>query len=123
MTREGTPVLPPALLDLVKPGAVEELPEDEGHLGGDDPRAVVLHGHPEDLLRDPLYLDEDVREYHGLLAGVEGIVHRLLHRGDDPPGGGVEAQEVLVLLEELGDADGPLLPGELLSEAQTSSPR
>jgi hypothetical protein len=121
--RDPDPLLPPALLDLVEPGAVEELPEDEGDLGGDDPRAVVLNGHPEDLVGDPLHLDEDVGEDLGLLAGVEGVVHRLLHRGDDPPRGGIEAEEVLVLLEELGDADGPLLLREVLSEGQTSSPR
>ncbi len=47
-----------------------------------------------------------------LLAGVEGVVHRLLDRREKGLLRVVEAEQVPVLGEELGDGDLPLLRGE-----------
>ena len=58
--------------------------------------------------------DLDVREDARLLGGVEAVVHRLLHRREEGLRGVVEAEEVAVLAEELGDGDLALAPGELL---------
>ena len=85
------------------------------HVLFDDARAVVGHGDAEAVLADlpdhDLQLGQDAR----LLAGVEGVVHRLLHRGDNGPCGGIEAQELLVALEELRDRYLLLLLRQLIS--------
>ena len=120
--RDPDPLLTPALPDLVEARAVEELAEDVRDVLGDDPRAVVLDRDPEGLGTGPTDLDLDVGEDLGLLAGVERVVDGLLDRGDHPADGRVEAEQVLVLLEELRDRDRTLLPRELLSERQARPP-
>jgi hypothetical protein len=117
-------LLPARLLQAVELGAVEELAEDLGRLGLHDSRPVVLDRHHE----APLPLGElaraveaqvadlygDLREDAGLLAGVERVVDRLLDGGEERLGGVVEAEEVAVLGEELGDGDLALPGGHLL---------
>ncbi len=95
--------------------AVEELPEHFGHLLFRDARPVVLDDEAVVVARlGDFHVDVglDAR----LLRGVERVVHRLLDGGDQPAGSAVEAQHVLVLLEELGDGDLPLALRQLLCD-------
>ena len=118
------PCCPRRLLEPVELGAVEQLAEDLRNLGLDDSRAVVLDHHQEAPLalgqlgitlagfeREVVDLDRQLGKDAGLLAGVEGVVHGFLDRGEQRLGGIVEAQQVAVLREELGDRDLPLALG------------
>jgi hypothetical protein len=58
--------------------------------------------------------DVEVREDSGLLAGVEAIVHGLFDRRQQRLSLVVEAQQVAVLGEKLGDGDFSLLLGHRL---------
>jgi hypothetical protein len=104
--------------------AVEELGEDGRDLLPDYSGAVVAHGDAEArglagrgrraaVGRDHLHGHEHVGEDAGLLGGVEGVVHRLLHAGEHRLARVVEAEEVTVLGEELGDGDLPLARAHL----------
>ena len=53
--------------------------------------------------------DKNVGEHLCFLAGVERIVHGFLNSGDNAARGGVEAKQVLVLLEEFRYTDAALL--------------
>jgi hypothetical protein len=83
----------------------------------DDARAVVDDGDAVlgglgrggSLWLEVLNDDRDVRKDPGFLAGVEGVVDGLLDRGEQRLSRVVEAEEVAVLGEELGDGDVPLL--------------
>ena len=120
------PLLSATLLEPVELGAVQELPEDLGDLGLHDPRPVVLHHDDEAPLalrrlplplhvqREVADLDRDLGEDPGLLAGVERVVDRLLDGREEGLGGVVEAEQVPVLGEELGDGDLALLRRHLL---------
>ncbi len=116
-------LLPPALPDLVEPGAVEEFPEDEGDVLRHNPRAVILDRYPVDLGIDLSHADKDIGEHLRLLAGVERVVHRFLDGGDDTARRRVKTKKVLVLLEELCNADTPLLFGEILSDRHAVLPQ
>jgi hypothetical protein len=104
--------------------AVEELREDRRDLLADDAGAVVEHGDAEPrglagggwrrpVARDDLDLHQDVGQDARLLGRVEGVVDRLLHAGEEGLARAVEAEEVAVLREELGDRDLPLLGAHL----------
>ena len=104
-------------LQAVELGAVEEAAEDVLDLLADDAGAVVGDGDAVlgglggggavglEVLDD----DGDVGEDAGLLAGVEGVVHGFLDGGQEGLAGVVEAEQVAVLGEELGDGDLALL--------------
>ena len=80
--------------------AVEQLAENAGDLALDDSGTVILHDHP----RFPVAfadLHADIGQYPGFLASIESIVHRLLDRGDQCLGGGVETEQMTILEKEL----------------------
>jgi hypothetical protein len=96
--------------------AVEELGEDRRNLLADDagavvddrdaePRRLAGGGRRRAVARHDLDLDHDVGEDARLLGCVEGVVHRLLDAGEEGLPRAVEAEEVPVLGEELGDGD------------------
>ena len=98
-------LLPAALAQSMELGAVEELAEDAGNLILQDPRPVV-----GDL--DPVAVLLDGRDHHpqrrmdaGLFASVERVVDRFLDGCEQRLGRAVEAEEVSVLGEELGNRD------------------
>jgi len=103
-------LLSAALLAGVEPRAVQQLPEDLRDLFFRDAGAVVLD---DERVVVPGVLDlyQEVWQDAGFLGGVEGVVDGLLDGRDEPPGSAVEAEHVLVLLEELGDGDLPLARG------------
>ena len=114
--RDPDALLAPAHAQPVELGAVEELREDRGDLLPDDARAVVDDGDAEPrrlagrgrgraVAGHDLDLHDDVGQDAGLLGSVEGVVHRLLDAGQEGLPGAVEAEEVPVLGEELGDGD------------------
>jgi len=98
----------------VELAAVQQPPENAGNLLAHDARAVVLDDHPEARLAELLDADLDFREDARLLAGVQGVVHRLLDRGQQGLAGVVEAEQVAVLGEELADGDAALGLGHRL---------
>ena len=125
--RDADALLAAALLQAVELRAVEQLPEDLRHLLLDDARAVVLNDHQEAALalrqlrvlrrrleREVVDLDRQLGQDAGLLAGVERVVDGLLDRREEGLRRVVEAEEVAVLREELGDRDLALLLGERL---------
>ena len=93
--------------------AVEQAAKDLGHLRAHDARAVVLDRDLEARLGDLADLDAHVGQDAGLLAGVERVVDALLHGGEQRLRGVVEAQQVAVLGEELGDGDVALALGQV----------
>ena len=131
MTRMGLPVVSCAvhrgradadallaarLLQPVELRAVEELAEDLRDLRLHDARAVVFDAttkrpSPCELAvlefasRRGLGPRWDLGEDAGFLAGVERVVDRLLDGGEERLGRVVEAEQVAVLGEELGDGD------------------
>src|SRR5262245_50615865 len=120
-------LLAAGLLEAMELRTVQELPEDLRHLGLDDARPIVLDHHEEAtfalgqlgvplhrLEAEVAYLDVQLRQDAGLLAGVEGVVHRFLDRSEQGRGGVVEAGQVPVLREELRDGDLALLLGQRL---------
>src|SRR5581483_3085816 len=116
-------LLAAALADGVEARAVEQAAEDVADLLLDDAGAVVLDDHHAllrlaDLRRRALAADLDVEVGKDLrlLAGVQGVVHRLLDAGDERADAAVEAEDVLVALEELRDADLLLLLRKLLGD-------
>src|SRR5205814_1092547 len=113
-------------------GPVEELAEDLRDLGLDDPGPVVLDDDEEaslalgelrlpglGLQREVVDLDVELGQDPRLLAGVERVVDRLLDGGQERLGRVVEAEEMAVLGEELGDGDLALLRGHALGGAPT----
>ena len=99
--------------------AVEQLAENPRHLRGHDARAVVLDRHAEPVLDAVRLRDGDAQfgQNAGLLAGVERVVHRLLHRRQERLARVVEPEQVAVLREELADRNLALLLGKLLGRA------
>src|SRR6185503_8367014 len=116
--RDGNALLAAALTQAMELGAVEQLREHPGDLLAHDARAVVRDRDPEArrlarrrrrpvlrLLRHDLELHLDVGEDPGLLTRIERVVHGLLHAREQRLARAVEAQQVPVLGEELGDRD------------------
>ena len=112
---DAYPLLPSPLRPSVESRAIEQPPEYVGDLLLDDARAVVLDGHLVLVVFLLIHLDEDVGEDTRVLAGVEAVVDRLLDGRDKRPCEGVEAEYVLVLLEELGDGYLLLLLRQFMS--------
>ena len=110
--RDADTLLAAGLFAFVESRTVEELPEDLRELFGGDAGPVVLDDESV-VVADLLDLDVDIGEVTGLLGGVERVVDRLLHGGDESSGPAVEPEHVLVLLEELGDGDRTLALREL----------
>jgi hypothetical protein len=113
------PCWPPAHAEAVELRAVEQLGEDGRDLLAHDPGAVVDHGDPEArglagrgwrgaVARRDLQRDDHLRQDPGFLGGVERVVHRFLHAREEGLARIVEAEEMTVLGEELGDRDLPL---------------
>jgi hypothetical protein len=98
-------LLAPLLLEPVELGAVEQLAEDLGHLLAHDAGPVVLDRDAVAVFADLCDLDFQVGENARLLAGVEGVVDRLLHGREKGFLRVVEAEQMTVLGEELGDGD------------------
>jgi hypothetical protein len=105
--------------------AIQQLTEDFRYLGLDDPRTVVLNDHEEAALAlgelrvllhgleaEVVDLDAQLGQDAGFLAGVERVVDGFLDGGEQRLRGVVEAEQVAVLGEELGDRDLALLLGE-----------
>ena len=122
-SRDPDTLLPARLPDLVEPGTVEQFAKHVRHLRRDDSRAIVLNDNPEDIAGDFFDADKNIRKHLRLFAGIQRIVHRLFYGGDDTARGGIESQQVFVLLEKFRDTDAALLLGELVSEDQTLSPQ
>ncbi len=99
-----------------KSRSVQQASEDVCHFFLDDARSIVLHDHDELVFVDLLDLDEDVREDVRIGPRIEGIVHPLLDRREEGFRRGIVAEDLLVPLEELGDADLPLLLREFLRD-------
>jgi hypothetical protein len=122
--RDADALLAPAHAQPVELRAVEQLGEDRRDLVPHDAGAVVGHRDPEARglagrgRRLPVagrdregdhHLGEDAR----LLGGVQGVVDRFLDAGQQGLARVVEAQQVPVLGEELGDGDLPLARAHL----------
>ena len=71
-------LLPAAHPHAVELRAVEQLAEDQGDLLLEDAGPVVLHAHLVAVRPDALDVDPDFGQDAGLLAGVQGVVDRLL---------------------------------------------
>jgi hypothetical protein len=108
--RDADALLAAGHLHPVELRAVQQLAEDVLDLLLDDARSVVADGHLEAGLVQRHHLDAKVGENRPLLAGVEGVVDRLLHGDQERLSGVVESQQMAVLGEELADRDLPL-PG------------
>ncbi len=119
---DADPLLPTVLFAGVEPRPVQQLPEHLRHLFGGDSRSVVLD---DDfvVVADLGDIYVHVRLDAGLLGGVERVVHTLFHGGDQPPRPRVEAEHVLVLLEELGDRDLLLALGQLVRDSRVLAER
>ena len=102
-------MLPAALPQAVELRAVEQLAEDQRDLLLDDAGAVVLDADLEAVGAGLLDVDPDLGQDAGLFAGVERVVDRFLHRGEQRLARIVEAQQVAVLGEELAHRDVALL--------------
>ena len=112
--RDADALLAALLLEAVELRTVEQLAEDLRDLRLHDARAVVLDRDPETLFRQLADLDAQLGEDARFLAGVERVVDALAHRGEERLLRVVEAEQVAVLDEELGDRDLALLLGEAL---------
>src|SRR5437899_4090644 len=114
--RTGNPktLLSASLGAAKKSRSVQQASEDVCHFLLHDARTVVLHDHDEFFFVDLLDLDEDVREDVRIGPRIEGIVHTLFDRREEGFRRGVVAEDLLVPLEDLGDADLALFLREFL---------
>ena len=104
-SRDPHALLAARLAELVEFRAVEELAEDARDLALDNSRAVVLHDRPAHLPERSLTSHPDVGENARFLAGIERVVDRLLDRGDQRLGRGIETEQMTVLEKELRDGN------------------
>ena len=118
------PCWPRLILQPVELRAVEELREDRRNLLADYPGPVVDHRHAEagrlarqaaavPVGRRDFHVDQDVGQDAGLLGRVQRVVDGFFDAGEEGLARVVEAEQVAVLGEELGDRDLPL-PGSHL---------
>ena len=114
-------LLAPAHLQAMELGSVQQATEDVLDLLAHDARPVVANEHLEAGLRQRQQLDAEIGQHPRLLAGVEGVVDRLLDGGQQRLAGIVEAEEVSVLREELADRDLALPRRELLGGGPASA--
>src|SRR5215813_9394169 len=113
--RDADALLAAAHAQAVELRPVEELGEDGRDLLADDAGTVVAHRDAEarglagrrrrPVARRDLEGDHHVGQDARLLGGVEGVVRRFLHAGEERLARIVEAEEMAVLGEELGDGD------------------
>src|SRR3989441_1280367 len=115
-TRNAKTLLSAPLSAAKKSRTVQQASEDVCHFFLDDARSIVFHDHDEFFFVDLLDLDEDVREDVRIGPRIEGIVHTLLDRSEEGFRRGIVAEDLLVPLEELGDADLPLFLREFLRD-------
>ena len=108
---------------LVEPGPVEELPEDERDLRRDDPGSVIFDNDPEDVVAGFFDADKNIGEDLGFFTGIQRIIHGFFDGSNNPPGRGIETEQVLVLLEKFSYADTSLLFCEFVSEDHALPPR
>jgi hypothetical protein len=85
-------LLAAGLLEPVELRPVKELRENLGNLFLHDARAVVFDADAVPVLGDLGDVDRDRRQDARLLAGIEGVVDRLLDRGQQGLGGVVEPE-------------------------------
>src|SRR6266508_6642977 len=97
-------------------GSVEQSPEHIGDFLLHDARAVVLNDDEEFVLVGLADLDEHVGKYVRIGGGVQRIVNSLLDRGEERLRRRIVAEDLLVPLEELGDADLALLLREFFRD-------
>ncbi len=114
--RDPDPLLATGLAVRVKSRPVEEPSEDVRDLTPKDPGAVVRDRDRQSVGAGFRDLDQDLGEDPGLLAGVERIVDPLLDGREECSQRVVEAEDLAIPLEELGDRDLALLRCELLGE-------
>src|SRR5262249_36455397 len=113
--RDADALLPAALPQPMELRAVQELGEDRRNLLPDDAGAVVGHGDAEPrrlargrrrlALRDDVQTHDDIGQDPGFFAGVQRVVDGLLHAREQSLARIVEAEQVAILREELGDGD------------------
>src|SRR5262249_3002284 len=113
--RDADALLAAAHAQAVELRPVEELGEDGRDLLADDAGTVVAHRDAEarglaGRRRRPVARRDREGGHHvghgaRPLGGVEGVVHRFLHAGEERLARIVEAEEMAVLGEELGDGD------------------
>ena len=117
-------LLAPAHAQAMELRAVEELGEDGRDLLADDAGAVVDDGDAEAgglagrrrrraVARRDFQRDDHLGQDAGFLGGVERVVDGFLDAGEEGLARIVEAEEVAVLGEELGDGDLPLAGAHL----------
>src|SRR5712691_4231179 len=105
-----------ALASRMKSRSVEQPPEHVGHLFLHDSGPIVFDDDEELVFVNSVHFDQDVREYFRLLGGVECVLNSLLDNREERLGRRVVAEDLLVPLEELGDADLALLLREFLRD-------
>ena len=98
----------------VKFAAVEQPTKNVRNLALDNPRPVVLHPDAEVVLVHLLDPHLQLRQNLCLLAGVQRIVHRFLHRRQQRFTRIVKTQQVPILREKFADAYFPLALGHQL---------
>jgi len=97
----------------VKSGAVEQLAENLADLRFHDAGTVVLDGNAIACSVDLPDLHADLRKDPSLFTGIEGVVDTFLDGREQRLAGRIEAEQMSILEEELGDGDFPLASGEL----------
>jgi hypothetical protein len=118
--RDADALLPSRLAHGVEARAVEQPREDVGDVALDDAGTVVLNRDAVLGLVQRLDFHGQLGEYARLLAGVERVVDCLLDGGDEALYHRVEAENLLVPLEELGDGDFLLLLRQFFRDAGRS---
>src|SRR5207247_847307 len=105
-----------ALSASVESRPIKETPEDVRHLFLHDPGPVVFDDDEELVLVHFVDFHKDIRNNFGLLGRVQRIFDSLFHDREERLRGRVVSEDLLVPLEELGNADLPLFLREFLSD-------
>ena len=88
---------------------IEELAENQRDLFLDDAGAVVLNANLVTICTGRFEMHPQLGDDAAFLAGIEGVIHGLLHSREQRLSGVVESKQMPVLRKELADGDIPLL--------------
>ena len=106
---DANPLLPAAHPQPMELRTVQQFAENQRDLFLHDARTVVLNGDLEAVRARGFDVNPNLRDDPRLLAGVERIVHGLLHGGEERFSRVVKTEQMAVLREELADGDVALL--------------